>query len=131
MRTVWTIVGILVILIILVSLYKRYSKDKTPVTVITPPVTNPVKDISGNTTQREVVTERVIVPVFIRTSSDCNKQSYQDAVIALYDVYKQKRVIYNNGINTNDPNTIQYHKDMNVAYNAYYNEARKCNYFLG
>lgn len=131
MKTVWTVLGVLIILIILVALYRRSQKDKTQ-TIVTPVVpTTPVKNLSENTTQREVVTERVIVqPVFIRNPYDCNRQSYRDAVLALYDDYRQKRVIYENGIATSDPNTIQYHQNMNVAYNAYYNEAKKCNYFI-
>lgn len=127
MRTIWTIIGVIVLIAILFWIYKRTTVIDKPYKSIytalpsTLPMTSPKRE-------ENKTTETVIIqPIIVRNPEDCN-QTYEDAVINLYDVYRQKRVIYNNGINSNDPNTIQYRKDMNDAYNAYYNEGRKCNF---
>lgn len=132
MKTIWTVIGVIVLIAIVIFVYKKMSTK--PMSMVNTPVVpsgiDPTKNLSTNTTSK-IANPVVIQPVYINTSGvDCNSQSYQDGVLALFDTYRQKRVIYNNGINSNDPNTIQYHKDMNDAYNAYLTEADKCRFYV-
>ena len=124
MRTIWTVIGVIVLIAIVFWIYKRTMIVDKPIYAALPP-TQPIPSPRREETK---TTETVVIqPVIVRDYTNCG-QTYQDGVVALYDVYRQKRVIYNNGINSNDPNTIQYRKDMNDAYNAYYVEGRKCNF---
>lgn len=134
MKTIWTVIGVIVLIAIVIVIYKRMNSK--PMSMVTTPVVpsgiDPTKNLSTNTTQKTPTNTVVLQPVYVNTSGvNCNSQSYQDGVLALFDTYRQKRVIYNNGINSNDPNTIQYHKDMNDAYNAYLIEADKCRFYIG
>lgn len=128
MKTIWTIIGVIVLIAIIVVFY-RMATNKKSMVMQTTPVILPNNNTSAN--KIETITEKqtIIVPVVVRNPADCN-QAYQDNVLALYDIYLQKKVIYQNGIQTSDPNTIQYHKEMNTAYNNYYNEASKCRFFV-
>lgn len=124
MRTIWTIIGVIVLIAIIVFIYNRTTITTKAAPLVAAPVVPPVKNISENTTTRETV---IIRPVIIRNNYDCTSQAYIDSLGALRDDYLQKRVIWQNGINSNDPNTIQYRADVNAAYTLYYNEAIKCN----
>lgn len=125
MKTIWTVIGLIVLISIIVIFYKMATKQKTSVSMM------PSTPLKSNDTTEKVVTEKqtVIVPVVVKNAYDCG-QSYKDNVLALFDSFKQKKVIYQNAISTNDPNVLKYHKEMNDVYNQYYNEASKCNYFI-
>lgn len=137
MKTIWTIIGVIVLIAIIILVYKKATANKNVMQVSMPSTiptgVNPTKNLSTVTTQRDSSSNVIIqpVPVIINnTGVDCNSQTYQNGVLALYDTYRQKRVIYNNAISTNDPNVFQYHQDLNDAYNAYLNEADKCKFYV-
>lgn len=134
MKTIWTIIGVIVLIAIIILVYKKVSANKNVMQVSMPPTiptgVNPTKNLSTVTTQRDSSSNTIQpVTIVVTPSVDCGTD-YQNGVLALYDTYRQKRVIYNNAISTNDPNVFQYHQDLNDAYNAYLNEADKCKFYV-
>lgn len=125
MKVIWSIVGIVVLIIIFTAIYNN-GKKNTPAIVLPLPTSDNNRVV--NNTFKEVITPQPVVqPVIVVNGLiNCNGQEYNDNLSALYDVYLQKRVIWQNAINT-DTNAIQAHTDMDVAYNAWYQEAIKCN----
>ncbi len=123
MRTIWTVIGVIVLLIILVVIYRK-ATNKSMMVYPKMPAIEPATQAKTVEKTTETI---VIQPVLVHDYTDCNSNSYIDNVLALRDDYLQKRVIWQNAINTNDPNVIQYRTDVNDAYTLYYNQAIKCN----
>lgn len=123
MKVIWSIVGIVVLIIIITAIM-----DKNKVAPVAPVMPAPVNPKTNNTTTREIITTQpVIQPVIIVDGLiNCSGDVYNNNLSALYDVYLQKRVIWQAAI-ANNTNAIQAHEDMDIAYNAWYQEARKCN----
>lgn len=123
MKVIWSIVGILIIVIVVAAIYKSGQKNNATVVATVPESMTPSPVVTAPVT-REVQREVVVVPINYNT--DCRTQDYRDRVAALLVTYNTARAAYQNAIATSAPNAIELYKAMNVAYNAYYNERRKC-----
>lgn len=127
MRTVWTIVGVLVILIIIFAVYNAGMKKSVVVPVQMAMATpTPVNPKTNNTITRDVIVEQPVQPIIIVTNGfNCNDVTYQTNLRTLYDAYLVSRVAWNAAIVSNT-NVAQARADMNAAYNTFWQERRKC-----
>lgn len=131
MKVIWSIVGIVLLIIIVSAIYNNGKKTGVTTAGLSnvnnnPPVDNNSK--TNNKTFRDIIST-IAQPqpvIIVNGLVDCSGDTYNNNLSALYDVYLQKRVIWQNAINT-DTNAIQAHADMDDAYNAWYKEAIKCN----
>lgn len=126
MKLIWSIVGIVVLIIIIATVYKKgMGSSGTAATMLPAPVVN-TNTLARTAALPQQLPIMPVQPVIIVDNLiNCSGATYQNNLSALYDTYLQKRVIWQNAINTNT-NAIQAHSDMDDAYNAWWQEKIKC-----